>query len=115
LIDLSNKAISDNFIPLDLWNKFDKVIDYLSSISDFKITNHIYHQIEKFSSARIACGDDVIQALDGIFAYKILPCYAKCNIVRKGDVTLSECIDNVFGLENLPLSGKAMVDLGLDR
>ena len=113
-LDIGGKAVSEHFISLDVWNKFDKVVDFLKTLSELKMTNHVYRQIETYSAILISCGEDGVKALDFVLANKIMEIFVKSNVNKTSGLGVSECVDNVFGLENMPVTGKALIDLGID-
>lgn len=103
-------AFDENFLPLDIWKKLDKVEDYLYGVNGFKIDNILARQIERLTTMQVACGSTHAQAMDIAIAHKVLPCLSGC---KKEDVdqegtTLKELLDGLFGVENLPETHKVL-------
>ena len=116
LLKLCDEALENHFLPLETWKKIDRVAENLAASSDFILTNHFIRQMENFSSVLMANGLDGIETVDNLLSCKILPYYANCKRTEaRADKTVAECIDNLFGMENLPLTHKAITTYGLDK
>jgi hypothetical protein len=112
--ELLAEALDKHFLALDLWKKVDKVEEYLQVKLPFTLLNPVVRQIEYYTSVCIACGMTQTEAVDDMLAGKIFPMlkgYAKEEINQDGQ-SLAECLDGLFGMENLPLTHKLMADLG---
>ncbi len=114
--ELVATAVEEHFISLDLWKKIDKVEEYLQVKLPFALANPVVREIEFYTSVMVSCGVTQTEAIDQILAEKIFPMlseYTKEEVNQEGQ-SLAECIDGLFGMENLPLTHKALTDLGLD-
>ena len=114
--ELIMTAVDEHFISLDLWKKVDKVEEYLQAKLPFVLLNPVVRQMEYYTSVCIACGMTQTEAIDDMLAGKIFPMlkgYTKEEVNQEGQ-SLAECIDALFGMENLPLTHKLLTDLELD-
>ena len=113
--EIAKRVVEKYFVSLDVWKKFDKLTEYLSSVSNFGLTNPIECQTEMLSAMLVCCGADEVEAIDYIIANKIIPVFANCTQTKDSEIALFEQLDRIFGIENLPLSHKALIDFGFDK
>lgn len=110
--ELVAEIMQENFLPLDVWKKFDRIEEYLQSSVPFEINNPLARQIETYSSVLLACGVSLIDVVDKVLVSRIFPllnAYTKEQLNQEGN-TFSELLDGLFGMDNIPLSHKMLSD-----
>ena len=115
--ELVRNALDEHLLPLDIWKKLDKLEEYLAERVSFSISNPVSRQIEAYTSVLKACGMDMYKTLDLALSLKIMPQlkgYTAEQLNTNGE-TLAECIDGLFGMENLPIVHKMLTDYRLDK
>lgn len=113
--ELVSDALDTSTLSLDVWKKLDRLEEYLQAKLPFAISNPVARQIERYSAVYVVCGGDEGEALDKVLANKLLPMlfkYTKEEINHEGD-TLSELLDSLFGMDNLPITHKVMTKYGM--
>ncbi len=103
--DIISEETSAKSLSLEIWKKLDLVEQYISLSKNNYFNNKTCRQVERYVAILLAGGLDEAKALDRVLANKILPylvaipreCFAE------NTESVSEFIDRVFGLSNLPL------------
>lgn len=98
------------FLPEDTWKSFDEIEEQLSAVGHFRLENKPILQIERFSTALLGCGADVIEVIDSILACKYIPITKSFkNLKNKAEVnTVLDVILKVFDEETIPNSLKLL-------
>ena len=112
IADNIEETEDDNYLFEESWKKIDKLVQAVKLPSEFAFDNRFIRQAEIYSSVQKAAGKTEEEVLDNLLACKILPYFAAYNELFE-DTDWPDIIGNVFGIENVPLSRKAIVDLGL--
>lgn len=110
--ELLNEALVSHFLPLEVWKKFDRIEEYLQEKIPFEITNPLARQMEQYSSVQLSCGEEQNDIIDTIIESRLFPLldnYTKENVNQEGN-TFAELLDGLFGMDNLPLTHKALLD-----
>ena len=113
--ELLNDALNLYFLPLETWKKFDKIEEYLQEQIPFEITNPLARQMEKYSSIQLSFGEGQNVIIDAIIESRLIPLlegYTKENVNQEGS-TFAELLDGLFGMDNLPLTHKALLEKNL--
>ena len=113
--ELLSEAMQKHFLSLDIWKKLDRLEEYLQGQIHFRISNPTARQIEQYSSVLLACGVSEQEVVDKVIETRIVPMlagYKKEQINAEGN-TLTETLDSLFGMDNLPRTQKALTDRGL--
>lgn len=113
--ELLNESLASHFLPLEIWKKFDRIEEYLQEQIPFEITNPLARQMEQYSSVQLACGQEQDAVIDTIIESRLFPLlegYTKENVNQEGS-TFAELLDGLFGMDNLPLTHKALLDKNL--
>ena len=105
------------YLTEEYWRKLDRFEEFLAKYVDLKFDNKLLRQMEKSIAAFIACGMDRVQALDAVLSEKIIPliAYDKEKILAIEDTDLTFKFDELFGIENIPFTKKAIVEYGLKK
>ena len=114
--ELLNESLAANFLSLDIWKKFDRLEEYLQGQIEFEISNPLARQIEQYTSVLLTCGKDTEAIVDEVIFSRILPMldgYEKSQIDQEGN-SFAELLDGLFGMDNLPLTHKALSDRNLN-
>ena len=100
---LTEKIGGSYCIKEENWKKVDKLEDYLSGASEFKIGNKTWLCLEKFASVFMASGGEENEALDeAICAKLIVPAIAAYKeSADKFDKPLGETLDAIFGTDSV--------------
>ena len=83
---------------------------------EFEISNPLARQIEQYTSVLLTCGNDTEAIVDEVIFSRILPMldgYEKSQIDQEGN-SFAELLDGLFGMDNLPLTHKALSDRNLN-
>jgi len=110
--ELLNESLAESFLSLDIWKKFDRIEEYLQGQIPFEISNPLARQIEQYSSVLLTCGKSAEEIVDSVIVSRILPMldgYEKSQIDQEGN-SFAELLDGLFGMDNLPLTHKALND-----
>lgn len=113
--ELLAEAMQKHFLSLDTWKKLDRLEEYLQGQIPFSISNPTARQIEQYSSVLLACGVGEQETVDKVLETRIVPMlagYKKEQINAEGN-TLTETLDSLFGMDNLPRTQKALTDRNL--
>ena len=109
------KSGNTYLIDEDDWKKIDKLEEYVSDRTDYKIGNKLCVAFERFASAYVACGGDTEDVLDVTVSSKLIPSVTASikGHISNEDVGLSETIANIFGEDNSVRIHKAIIDCGI--
>ncbi len=101
LNDLLNEAVNneDNKLTVDETDKFLKVCDFAREKLEVRFGNRIMEQVYKFVPAYVALGGTKEEALDFIFAHKILRKLETSfeDYIKEEVVNLTKLIDSLYG------------------
>ncbi|MBE7068803.1 MAG: hypothetical protein E7381_05835 [Clostridiales bacterium] len=114
-LELASECMQEHFLALDTWKKIDAIEEYLQGQIPFALSNPMARQIEQYSSALLAGGVDEQEVVDKVLETRIVPLlsgYKKERIDAEGN-TLTQILDNLFGMDNLPRTQKALTDRNL--
>ena len=111
------EAQEECFLTEEYWRKIDKLEEYLAQTSNIHFDNKFIRQIEKYIASFIACGAERTTALDAVLANRIIPYISieKEAVITEQQSDFSLHLDEIFGLENIPLTKSAIAEYGLKR
>lgn len=114
--DAVKRAKAEFYVHEERWKKLDRLEAQLNARAAFCVDNKLFRQLENYTSAAIACGAYENDALDGAIASKIIPVLAayENQPFRGGENGLSECLDRLFGSDNIIRSHRAAKRLSVD-
>lgn len=103
LTNLYYEGYEQFFIEETDWKKLDKVEEYLTEYSDFKLDNRLFRQMERYTSILIMFGGDQYEAMDDILYAKFLRVVLnlEINADQNSENGLFQLFEKHFGLENL--------------
>lgn len=109
------KSRNAYLIDEDDWKKIDRLEEYVSRHTEFKIGNKLCVALERFASAYVACGGDREDVIDVAVSSKLIPSVAASinGYLSNDDTGLSETVANIFGEENSVRIHKAVIDCGI--
>jgi len=102
---LADEAVQEYFLSEPTWKKIDELVSFIKQHIPFVVDNQLTISMERFVGVYMATGADETQALDAVLASLLLPCVLANVMELSGEsrFTLSEYMEEHFGLENLPL------------
>lgn len=85
------------------WKKLDEVENHLNAFNLNIFNNKMVREIEKYMTVYLMLLNDELEAIDSIFASKILPLAYSFNVANKrvNEETLFDCLQRLFSLDNL--------------
>ncbi len=103
LCRLCDEAEEHYALSEENWKKIDDLSEKLSSTS-FVLDNKLATATERFVGVYMAAGGNEQEALDAVLAAILLPAMlaAHSDNTDENTLSLSQLLDNAFGLENLP-------------
>ena len=110
LVDLVQLNREHHIIDEKVWKKIDDFEEQINNLEYFRIENKTILDFEKFVGLMIEEGADIDEAIDVLFASRIVPILKSYSIYQKnsGDTTIFEIIDRIFGAENMPMTKRAI-------
>jgi hypothetical protein len=72
LAKLTDDGVENNLLAENQWKKIDALEEYVNTLSPFVLGNKKWQRLEKYSSAYIACGGEVEEALDNTISSEIM-------------------------------------------
>lgn len=117
LNQISEEEQERSFLPEDCWKKIDRLEDKLSTEHQKFFGNKFTRQLEKYSAIVLACGANKEQTLDIVLANKIIP-YAttkRHELLNSKESDFALTLDEIFGMENIPITKNAIAEYGLKK
>lgn len=99
-----------HIINEQVWKKIDDFEEEINNLEYFRVENKTILDFEKFVGLMIEEGADMDEAIDALFASRIIPILKSYNIYKKnnGDTEIFDVIDRIFGAENMPMTKRAI-------
>ena len=104
LLQMAPKTEEDYYISEEYWKKLDELEEYLAPLTGFRLDNKTTRMIEQYAGVFIAAGGDELSAIDSVLAARILPSQKEALAASADErqVSLSNRLDALFGIDNLP-------------
>lgn len=108
--ELVKESREEHFMSENIWKKIDELIEAINVSEKFAIGNKSLLQIERLTSAVMACGADESEAFSLAFTAKIVSRLKNLKMYGEdgGDKTVFGLIEKLFGDENLSKIQKAL-------
>lgn len=117
MTNLFNDVLTENFVSLELWNKFDKLVGFIEKNKlSVKIDNIVTRRLEKYSSVYVACGYEDVAALDEGIAALVVPLLSGDDIAKLNEdetEAISVFLDDLFGIGNTEKTQNALRAAGV--
>jgi len=117
LTNIFNEVLTENFVSLELWNKFDKFAEFIGKVGlSVKIDNIMTRRLEKYSSVYAACGYEDVAAMDESIAALIVPLLTADDIAKLNAdevESISVFLDDLFGIGNTEKTQNALRAAGV--
>ena len=105
------------FLPEETWKSFDEIEEQLSLVGHFRLGNKPTLQIERFATALLGCGADLLEVIDSILACKFVPITKSFkNLKDKKNLnTVYDVILSVFDEDTIPTALKLLKKVGIEE
>ena len=110
LVELVKENREQHIIEEQVWKKIDDFEEEINNLEYFRVENKTILDFEKFVGLMIEEGADMDEAIDALFASRIIPILKSYNIYKNnnGDTAIFDIIDRIFGAENMPMTKRAI-------
>lgn len=110
LVELVKENREQHIIDEQVWKKIDDFEEEINNLEYFRVENKTILDFEKFVGLMIEEGADMDEAIDALFASRIIPILKSYNIYKNnnGDTAIFDIIDRIFGAENMPMTKRAI-------
>ena len=115
LARLCKDAEEEYYLTEENWQKIDTLVEQLSGVYTFTLGNRVVMAMERFVGVYMATGATENEALDAVLSSILLPAVLTSPICSTAEesVDISERLDTIFGLENLPTCSEMLKTCGL--
>ena len=105
----------DFYLNESYWKKIDKLEEFLLKKAGVRFDNRFIRQIEQAAGAIVALGGTQQEALDTMLTMRVLPLIAteRDKIIDQEGGDFQLFLDELIGLENIPMTKNALAELGL--
>ena len=110
LVELVKENREQHIIEEVVWKKIDDFEEEINNLEYFRVENKTILDFEKFVGLMVEEGADVDEAIDVLFASRIVPILKSYKIYKNnnGDTAIFDIIDRIFGAENMPMTKRAI-------
>lgn len=92
-----------SFISEDLWNKLEKIIDYVNNYKTINLNNKIIYQIEEFVKTFIESSEEKNEnlAFDLALSVKLVPLIIELKLTRDQILDIQTKLQDIFGYDDI--------------
>lgn len=115
-IKMVANATKDGELEESLWKRVDKLEDFVSADSTYRIENKLWQRMEKYVSVYLCAGGVPEEALDSVLAHHVIlgMIQAVATASIKTDEKFAHTLENIFGEGHVPHSVKAIKATGIN-
>ena len=114
---LISRSKETSFPQEEYWKRFDLLNEYLTTTVGYTFKNLLWRRLENYVSVFMACGGEVMDAMDHAIAAIIIPelCgYEREKLAGRGDeLSILSSLEQILGEDHISASTDAIKKLGL--